>query len=168
MNLIIAESAPNTVIGNIIVVSGAFLILVFLIRKFAWKQITSIFTERAKKISDDIDAAEEAHKTAEVLVQKREQELSGAKDEVANILATANETANQNFTKIVDQAHEEATMLKSHASADIEQERKEALNGVKSDVASISVQIAEKLIGKSLDAEAQSDLINSYLEKMEK
>lgn len=46
---ILLESAPSSMLGNIIVVSGAFLILVFLIKKYAWGAVTSIFDERAKK-----------------------------------------------------------------------------------------------------------------------
>ncbi|MFK5276290.1 hypothetical protein ACI3RH_04935 [Lactococcus lactis] len=45
-------------LGNIIVVSGAFIILLVLLRLFAWNAITSVFASRAKKISDDIDAAD--------------------------------------------------------------------------------------------------------------
>ena len=57
---ILLEAAPSSMFGNIIVVSGAFLILVILIKKFAWGMITSMFEERAKKINDDIDNAEAA------------------------------------------------------------------------------------------------------------
>ncbi|WP_370449759.1 F0F1 ATP synthase subunit B [Lactococcus kimchii] len=164
MNLLTA--APNTVLGNIIVVSGAFIILLVLIRAFAWKAITGIFAERAKKISDDIDAAEANNKQAADLVKQRQAELAGSKEEAANIIQVANDTASQNRAKVLATANEEASSLKKRAQEDIEQERKEALNSVKGEVANISVQIAEKLIGQSLDANAQSELIDSYLAKL--
>jgi len=160
------EAAPNTVLGNIIVVSGAFIILLILIRTLAWKQITGIFTARAKKIADDIDAAEESNKQAAELVKQRQDELSGSKQEAAQIIQTANDTAQQNRAKIVATANEEAAAIKTRTQAEIDQERKEALSSVKGEVAGISVQIAEKLIGQSLDANAQSELIDSYLKKL--
>ncbi|MFR6223354.1 MAG: F0F1 ATP synthase subunit B, partial [Lactococcus lactis] len=81
-------------------------------------------------------------------------------------IQVANDTASQNRAKVLATANEEATSLKKRAQEDIEQERKEALNTVKGDVADISVQIAEKLIGQSLDASAQQELIDSYLAKL--
>ncbi|MQW22142.1 MULTISPECIES: F0F1 ATP synthase subunit B [unclassified Lactococcus] len=160
------ETAPNTVIGNVIVASGAFIILLVLLRVFAWKQITGIFEQRAKKISDDIDSAEESKVEAAKLVAQRENELAGSKAEAANIIQTANDTATQNRNKIVAAANEEAANTKKRAQGEIEQERKEALNSVKGDVANISVKIAEKLIGQSLDPQAQTELIDTYLAKI--
>jgi F-type H+-transporting ATPase subunit b len=63
-------------------------------------------------------------------------------------------------------ANDEAVLVKKRAQEDIEQARKEALNSVKGDVAGISVQIAEKLIGQALDANSQSELIDSYIAKL--
>lgn len=166
MSTLLLEAAPNTVLGNIIVVSGAFIILLVLLRLFAWNAITSVFASRAKKISDDIDAAEANNKQAADLVKQRQAELAGSKEEAANIIQVANDTASQNRAKILATAIEEATSLKKRAQEDIEQERKEALNTVKGNVADISVQIAEKLIGQSLDASAQQELIDSYLAKL--
>ncbi|MDR7695967.1 F0F1 ATP synthase subunit B [Lactococcus lactis subsp. lactis] len=166
MSTLLLEAAPNTVLGNIIVVSGAFIILLVLLRLFAWNAITSVFASRAKKISDDIDAAEANNKQAADLVKQRQAELAGSKEEAANIIQVANDTASQNRAKVLATAIEEATSLKKRAQEDIEQERKEALNTVKGDVADISVQIAEKLIGQSLDASAQQELIDSYLAKL--
>ncbi|WP_349651749.1 F0F1 ATP synthase subunit B [Lactococcus lactis] len=166
MSTLLLEAAPNTVLGNIIVVSGAFIILLVLLRLFAWNAITRVFASRAKKISDDIDAAEANNKQAADLVKQRQAELAGSKEEAANIIQVANDTASQNRAKVLATANEEATSLKKRAQEDIEQERKEALNTVKGDVADISVQIAEKLIGQSLDASAQQELIDSYLAKL--
>ena len=135
-------------------------------RLFAWNAITSVFASRAKKISDDIDAAEANNKQAADLVKQRQAELAASKEEAANIIQVANDTASQNRAKVLATANEEATSLKKRAQEDIEQERKEALNTVKGDVADISVQIAEKLIGQSLDASAQQELIDSYLAKL--
>ncbi len=160
-------AAPGTVvIGNVIVASGAFIILLILIRVFAWKQITSIFEQRAKKISDDIDEAEASNKQAAELVVQREAELAGSKAEAAGIIQTAQDTANQNRAKIAAVAKEEAEATKARATAEIDQERKEALSSVKGEVADISVKIAEKLIGRSLDVAAQQELIDSYLSKL--
>ena len=57
-NLVLGEAAPSTAIGTIIVVSGSFLILMLLIKKFAWGAITDVLKKREDKISNDLDSAE--------------------------------------------------------------------------------------------------------------
>ena len=68
--------------------------------------------------------------------------------------------------KIVAQAHEEAKRLKEKANQDIALSKVEALSSVKGDVADLTVMLAEKIMATTLDKEAQSDLIDSYLDKL--
>ncbi|ATC60640.1 MAG: F0F1 ATP synthase subunit B [Lactococcus raffinolactis] len=163
---ILLESAPSSMLGNIIVVSGAFLILLVLIKKYAWGAMTSMLDARAKKINDDIDGAENARLQAEQFAAERETELAGSRDEATKIINNAKDTAEANKAKIAAEAAEEARRAKQRANEEIEQSKKEAISGIKGNVADISVKIAEKLIGQTLDASAQSDLIDQYLEKL--
>jgi vacuolar-type H+-ATPase subunit E/Vma4 len=100
------------------------------------------------------------------LRHKRETELAGSRDEAIKIINNAKDTAESNKAKIVAEAAEEARRAKQRANEEIEQSKKEAISGIKGNVADISVKIAEKLIGETLDASAQSELINQYLEKI--
>ena len=163
---ILLESAPSSMLGNIIVVSGAFLILLVLIKKYAWGMVTAMLDARAKKINDDIDSAENARLKAEAFATQRETELAGSRDEAIKIINNAKDTAESNKAKVVAEAAEEARRAKQRANEEIEQSKKEAISGIKGNVADISVKIAEKLIGQTLDASAQSDLIDQYLEKL--
>lgn len=161
MNITIGE-----LIGNFILVAGSFLLLIVLIKKFAWGNITSIFEERAKKISDDIDSAESARKNAEVLEQKREEALAGSREEAATIVETAKETAEKNKASILADTTEEVSRLKQKANQEIAQSKTEALRSIKGDVADLSIDLASKIIGQTLDKEAQSQLIDSYIDKL--
>ena len=69
----------SEIIGNFILIAGSFLLLIFLIKKFAWNNINGILEARAKKITDDIDGAESARQKAEELASKREEELAGSR-----------------------------------------------------------------------------------------
>ena len=161
MNITIGE-----LIGNFILVAGSFLLLIVLIKKFAWGNITSIFEERAKKISDEIDSAESARKNAEVLEQKREEALAGSREEAATIVETAKETAEKNKASILADTTEEVSRLKQKANQEIAQSKAEALRSIKGDVADLSIDLASKIIGQTLDKEAQSQLIDSYIDKL--
>ncbi|AWN61825.1 F0F1 ATP synthase subunit B [Streptococcus sobrinus] len=156
----------STTIGDIIITTGSVLILYWLIRKFAWTQITGIFEERANKINQDIYDAENARKEAQELAEKRQEQLNSAKDDAAKIIDSAKETGNAQSAKILAETRDEVSRLKEKANQDIAQDKAEALSSVKGDVADLTVLLAEKVMTKNLDKSAQSELIDQYLDQL--
>ena len=148
----------SEIIGNFILIAGSFLLLIFLIKKFAWNNINGILEARAKKITDDIDGAESARQKAEELASKREEELAGSRKEAASIVENAKETAEKNKSQILSEATQEAVRLKEKAQQEI------AHN--KEDVADLTVNLASKLLSQQLDAEGQRQLIDRYLDEL--
>ena len=179
MNITVGE-----IIGNFILIAGSFLLLVFLIKKFAWGNIIGILDQRAQKISDDIDGAEAARKKAEDLAQKRETELAGSRQEATTIIEkreealagsrveavsiveTAKETAEKNKAGILANAAEEAGRLKAKANQEIAQNKAEAMSSIKGEVADLTVTLASKILSQELDKEAQSELIDRYIKQL--
>ena len=156
----------GSLIGDFILVAGSFLLLIVLIKKFAWDNITRTFEQRAKKISDDIDGAESARQKAEDLVQKRETELAGSRQEATTIIENAKETAEKNKAGILADAADEAGRLKEKANQEIAQTKAEAMNSIKGDVADLTVNLASKILGQKLDQEAHKELIDRYIDKL--
>ena len=156
----------GSLIGDFILVAGSFLLLIILIKKFAWENITSTFEQRAKKISDDIDGAESARQKAEDLAQKRETELAGSRQEATTIIENAKETAEKNKAGILADAADAAGRLKEKANQEIAQTKAEALNSIKGDVADLTVNLASKILGQQLDQEAHKELIDRYIDKL--
>ena len=157
MNITVGE-----IIGNFILIAGSFLLLVFLIKKFAWGNIIGILDQRAQKISDDIDGAEAARKKAEDLAQKREDALAGSRVEAVSIV----ETAKENKAGILANAAEEAGRLKAKANQEIAQNKAEAMSSIKGEVADLTVTLASKILSQELDKEAQSELIDRYIKQL--
>mgnify|MGYP001740164056 FL=1 len=156
----------GTIIGDFILIAGSFLLLIFLVKKFAWGNITSILDARAEKITNDIDQAEEARKKAEELAAKREAELAGSRQEATTILETAKETAEKNKAHILSEANQEALRLKEKAQLEISQNKEEAMNSIKGDVADLTVNLAGKLLSQQLDSEGHRQLIDRYLNEL--
>lgn len=156
----------GSLIGDFILVAGSFLLLIVLIKKFAWENITRTFEQRAKKISDDIDGAESARQKAEDLAQKRETELAGSRQEATTIIENAKETAEKNKAGILADAADEAGRLKEKANQEIAQTKAEAMNSIKGDVADLTVNLASKILGQKLDQEAHKELIDRYIDKL--
>ena len=156
----------GTIIGDFILIAGSFLLLIFLVKKFAWSNITSILDARAEKITNDIDEAEAARKKAEELAAKREAELAGSRQEATTILETAKETAEKNKAHILSEANQEALRLKETAQLEISQNKEEAMNSIKGDVADLTVNLAGKLLSQQLDSEGHRQLIDRYLNEL--
>ena len=81
MNVTVGE-----LLGDFILIAGSFILLLVLVKKYAWSNLTSIFEQRAEKIAADIDGAEQARQKAEVLAQKREDELAGSRKKLRQSL----------------------------------------------------------------------------------
>ena len=153
-------------IGNFILIAGSFILLLVLIKKFAWSNITGIFEERAEKIASDIDRAEEARQKAEVLAQKREDELAGSRKEAKTIIENAKETAEKSKASILADAKLEAGRLKEKANQEIAQNKAEALQSVKGEVADLTISWAGKIISQNLDGHAHKELIDQYIDQL--
>ena len=70
--LVVGETAPSTTLGTMIVVSGAFLILMLLLKKYAWGAIVDILTQREEKIANDLDSAEQSRVAAAKMEKERQ------------------------------------------------------------------------------------------------
>ena len=156
----------STIIGDFILIAGSFLLLIFLVKKYAWGNISSILDERAEKISSDIDGAEEARKKAEELASKREAELAGSRTEAKTIIENAKETAEKSKADILAEAKLEAGRLKEKANQEIAQNKAEALQNVKGEVADLTVSLAGKIISQNLDGHAHKELIDQYIDQL--
>lgn len=167
--LVVGEAVtPSTTIGTMIVVSGAFLILMLLIKKFAWGAITDLLQQRENKIANDLDSAEKSRIAATKLEEERQKKLLSSKSEAADIIKDAKESGDQNRQKILTETNDEVSRLREKARQDISQEHEEALASVKDEVANLSLQIAEKILNKELTLDAHESLINSYIEGLGK
>ena len=164
LNQLAIAEVGNPMLGNIIVVSGSFLILMFLLKHFAWGPISDILKKREDKIANDLDSAEKSRINSAKMEQEREQQLLASRSDGADIIKNAKESGELSRQNILKETQEEVARLKSKAQTDIMLERDTALNSVKDDVADLSLQIAAKILNKELSPEMHESLINQYIE----
>ncbi|KRK10799.1 ATP synthase B chain [Ligilactobacillus pobuzihii E100301 = KCTC 13174] len=139
-----------------------------LVGHFAWNPIQNMLQKRADKISNDLDSAEGARLKAEKLAKQREDALSESHNEANQIVTRAKDNAEHQRSAIVQKANDDVTTLKSHAQEDISRQKQEALDGVRNDVAELSIEIASKVIEKELTVDDQKELIDKYIEGLGK
>ena len=164
INELVVGSAPTTAITTIAFVSISFLLLMLLIKKFAWGPITKMLDERAQKIANDIDGAENAKHEADDLAKQRGAELTSAKAEAALIIKKAKDNAEHSADSIILEAKREAQNYREKAEKELAIEREQIIESARREVADLSVQIATKILKKELNKDTHEELINSYIE----
>jgi F-type H+-transporting ATPase subunit b len=156
---------PGT--GLILWQTFVFLLLVFLLAKFAWKPILGSLKEREESIQQALDSAEKAKLEMAALKSDNEKLLREAREERDKILKEAREAANRMHDQAQADAKKNADKIIEDAKAIIQTEKNAALRDVKSQVAMFSLEIAEKLIKNNLkDDKAQKELADTFIKDL--
>jgi len=141
-----------------------FVLLVLLLKKFAWKPILDAVNEREQGIKDALDAAEQAKQEMANLQSDNEKLLKEARAERDAMLKEARDIKNKMINDAKDEAKVEADKMVAQAQAAIESEKKAALVDLKNQVASLSLEIAEKVVKENLaNDDKQQKLVKSLL-----
>ncbi len=144
-----------------------FLTFWFLIGKFALKPIVSSIKDREQSINDALSAADRAKEEMQKLQSDNAALLKEAREEGAKILKEAKEVKDSIITEAHNKAKEDAAKIVADAKAEIEAQKKAAMAEVKNEVSKISIEIAQKVLGRELDAaKDQQSYINSLVDKI--
>ena len=141
-----------------------FLLLFFLLAKLAWKPIISSLKEREKSIQDALDTAERARLEMSRLKSDNENLLKQAREEREKILRAARDASNRLKEEAQADARKSADSIIEEARAAINAEKLTALKEVKALVASLSLDVAGKILRKNLsDDKSQKELSQQYI-----
>ncbi len=154
----------SELIGGVI----AFTIVFVFIWKFAGPQISQMLEERQKAIGGQLAAAEKAKAEAESLLADYRAQVAEAKSKGNEIIDEARTQAEQMKADIVSKAEAQAAEIVAKAREDAQNERVRALADARRDVADLSLDLAEKVVGESLDREAQAGLVERYIAELER
>ena len=151
-------------IGLVFWTTLVFVILLFLLVKFAWKPIIGALKTREESIKNALQAADIAKLQMEELQSSNQKLLDQAKSERAKLIDEARVAAKAIVSEATMKASSEAQILLTKAQAAIEGEKKSALAEIKVLASTLSLDIAEKLLKKELqDKAAQEQLIEGYI-----
>ncbi len=164
--LSVGASVGGLRVGDMLVQLFFFLLLLYLVKKFAWGPIINMMQKREEYVANEIDAAEKSRADAEKASQEAQERLKQMKQEAQKIVDDAKEAGQKQEQEIIRAAREEANRLKESAQADIQNEKEKALQALQDKVASLSVLIATKVIEKEIDEKDQEKLINEYIKEV--
>jgi F-type H+-transporting ATPase subunit b len=146
----------------------AFLIVLFVLTKYAWKPILASLKEREDSIEDALQAAEEAKKEMAALKAKNEELLKLAREERDAMLADARKIKEQIIGEAREKANKEAGIIVEDAREQINSEKQAALVELKNLIATYSIEIAEKVLRQELsDSKKQQDYVDKLLKEIQ-
>jgi F-type H+-transporting ATPase subunit b len=151
-----------TLIGQII----AFAVFVWFCMKFVWPPLISSMEERAKKIADGLDAANRAERDLKLAQEKAGSQLREAKEQAAQIIEQANKRATQIIDEAKESARSEGDRLKVAAQAEIDQEVNRAKETLRTQVSTLAVAGASKILETSIDLEKHDALLNQLAQEL--
>lgn len=144
----------------------AFALFVWFCMKYVWPPIIEAIEARQKLIADGLSAAERAAKDLDLAQANASDQLKEAKRAATEIIEQANKRKGQ----ILDEAREEALTerqkILTQGEAELESERKRARDELRKQVATLAVIGAEKILERSIDIEAQKDILDNITAKL--
>ncbi len=141
-----------------------FVVFFLLLKKFAWKPILGAVKSREESINNALESAEKARLEMQNLQADNQKLLKEARAEREDMLKEAREIKNKMIEDAKGEAQEQAKKMIAQATAAIESEKKAAMAELKSQVAGLSLEIAEKIVRRELSSkDKQEELVESML-----
>lgn len=158
MNLIDIRQVLTQVLG--------FLIMVWLLRRFAWKPVLGLLEARRKKIADEFDEAERRKAEAADLKARYELELRGIEAQARQRLQEAMAEGQKLAAELKSQAQADASQRMQQAADEIAREREKAKEILKEQMVALSVRAAEKILRQKLDDQGQRKLAGEFIDQV--
>lgn len=144
----------------------SFLLLFFLLSKFAFPALLGGLKEREQTIETSLAQAERANAEARALLAQNDEARRDAERQAQAILREAREAAEAQRAADVDKTRAEIARLQEAARADIEREKQQALADLRQEVSTLAIGAAEKILGETIDAQRQSALVDQFLDDL--
>ena len=142
------------------------LVLFLVLKKFLFKPVMKMITERQQEIDAMYDDAGAARAQAKQLQASYEDRLADAQKTGDRIVKEATARAQAREDDIIRQANAQADAIRQKAEQDIAREKKKAINDAKDEIAGLAMEIAGKVVGHSLNQKDQSELVEQFIEQL--
>ena len=162
VSLVLPET--NELIAGIV----AFLIVFFFVWKWAIPAINRTLEARQKAITGKLEDAERAKNEAENLRKDYEQQMADARSKGNALIEEARKSAEAMKADMIARAQAEADGIVTKAREEAAEEKSRALGEARREVANLSIDLAERVVGKNLDRETQLGLVDQYIAELEK
>ena len=142
------------------------LVLFFVLKKFLWKPVMKMISDRQKEIDDLYADAGKDRQEAQQLRSRYEEEIANAQQTGDQIVKEAVARGQRREEEILRQANEEADAIRRKAQEDIERDKKKAVDDAKGEIAGLALDIAGKVVGQSMNDDAHAELVDQFIDQL--
>jgi F-type H+-transporting ATPase subunit b len=143
-----------------------FLVFIFFCKKFVWPPLLTMIETRQKQIADGLAAAEEGKKSLESASKQADAAIAQARGRATEIVAQAEKRVSQMIEEAKNAAKAEGDREKAAAKSEIEQEVSRAKETLRTQVATLAVAGAEKILKREVDAKAHADILSDVQKQL--
>lgn len=143
-----------------------FLLLLFVLRKWAWGPILGALEAREKRIQQALEGAAREREEAGRLLEQQRQLLDQSREQAQHILGDSRKAAERLRWELLDEARAQKDQIVARAKDEIERERDQALEALRRETVDLSIAAAGRVLQKNLDAEDNRRLVEEYLERL--
>ncbi len=155
---------PGLIIWTIITFSS----LLVLLRMFAWKPLLEALNKREEHVRESLERAEHAQKEAERLVEENRKQLARAEEDARKVINEGRALAEKLKSEIVDKANQQALKMVDQAKQEISRDKELAISQLRSEVASLAIIAAERILGEVLDANKHRKIVDDMMKGLPK
>ena len=159
-------SPVSPVFSELLWAAVFFVVLFVIIAKVALPKLNATLAAREQALSGRLAQAEQAKAEAESVLAEYRAKLADAQAEVNRIIEEGRRTAEGIVADARARAEAEAQALLTRAQSDIQAEKDRALGALRAELGSFSIELASKVVGRSLDGDVQRQLVDSYIDQL--
>lgn len=155
---------PGLIIWTII----TFVLLLIVLKKFAWKPLLEALRKREETVRNAIERAEQAKQDAERLLEENRKQLERAEQEGHRILNESRALADKLKDEMIDKTNQQARKMIDMAKQEIDRDKEAAIVQLRGEVADLAIKAAGKILDETLDENKHRKLVDSYLKELPK
>lgn len=153
---------PGLIIWQLII----FVVLLFILKKIAWKPLLDALHSREKGIKDSIEQAEQIKKESEELREQNKKILAEANAQSMKIINDSKDIANKLRDDLMAKAQDDSRKMLEQAKIEIQQEKESAMSDLRNEVSDLAIKAAEKIISENLDETKQKKIVNDFISQI--
>lgn len=153
--------------GVLVLTVCNFLLLVYLLKKFAWGPVIGALEKRENQIAQDKQTAADARQSAQQLKQELDERLAQISSEAAQKMAQAVKAGELQKEQLLAQAKEQAERLLDQAKVQIEAEKNKALADVRGEIAELSVLAASRVLERQVKEDGADEIVAQVLKEVQ-
>ncbi|XJS11425.1 F0F1 ATP synthase subunit B [Aerococcaceae bacterium WGS1372] len=161
------ELITQTGLGHFIMTVISFIILLFLVYKFAWDPISKILDEREALIDKNIKEAKEANKEAKQVNEEARQALVNARADANKLVQDTKWQISKMKTENIEKTNQEIEEMRNQAEESLVRERRHMLESMEDQIGQLSVEIAKQILRREVNSNDHKQLISDFILEMD-